>query len=98
MRCATRISERIGDTEIDHLSGRAEAHHAYLVYVTESKRWSPAVRTPRDGRYDPFPLHVHARARAREIIELFAFRQPKMGNWPIICCDAVGLPINARSF
>ena len=40
MRCATRISERIGDTEIDHLSGRAEAHHAYLVYVTESKRWS----------------------------------------------------------
>jgi hypothetical protein len=25
----------IGDTEIDHLRGRAEAHYPHLVYVTE---------------------------------------------------------------
>ena len=65
MRCATRISERIGDTEIDHLSGRAEVHHAYLVYVTESKRWSPAVRG-RARRYDPFFSCTYTPAPARE--------------------------------
>ena len=46
MRCAKRISERIGDTEIAHLSGwwSLPRHTTpYLVYVTESKRWSPAV-------------------------------------------------------
>jgi hypothetical protein len=46
---AMRWKARIGDMEIGHLNGYlivAEAHYPYLVYVTNSKHWSPAVRDP----------------------------------------------------
>ena len=42
--------------------------------------------------------HTYAHARAREIIELFRFEQQQMGNWPINCCDDLGMPSSARSF
>jgi hypothetical protein len=29
-------------------------------------------------------------------LNFFAFRQQQMGNWSIICCDDLGLPISAR--
>jgi hypothetical protein len=38
---------------------------------------------------------VHAREKS---LNFFAFRQQQMGNWPINCCDALGLPISAPSF
>ena len=38
---------------------------------------------------------AHAREKS---LNFFAFRQQQMGNWPINCCDALGLPISAASF
>jgi hypothetical protein len=50
---------------------------------------------PKEGRA-PL-LHTYAHARAREIMTFFAFEQQQMGNWPINCCNDLGLPIRARS-
>ena len=71
----------------------------YPVYVTNNKHWSPAEFGIQD--YDivvRYMLSVsHARAREKSL-NFFAFRQQQMGNWPINCCDALGLPISAPSF
>ena len=42
----------------------------------------------------------HTPTRAlRAIIEPFSpLRQQQMGNWPINCCDDLGLPISAKKF
>ena len=42
---------------------------------------------------------THAPTPAREkSLNFFAFEQQQMGNWPINCCDDLGLPISAGSF
>ena len=46
----------------------------------------------------PLP-DTHTPTRAREkSLNFFAFEQQQMGNWPINCCDDLGLPINAKKF
>ena len=55
----------------------------YPVYVTNNKR----IDEPRFR-----PLHKHAHAREKSL-NFFAFKQQQMGNWPINCCDDLGLPI-----
>jgi hypothetical protein len=49
---AMRWKARIGDMEIGHLNGYRSLRgtHPYLVYVTNSKHWSPAVRAKRGAR------------------------------------------------
>ena len=37
---------------------------------------------------------AHTREKS---LNFFAFRQKQMGNWPINCCDDLGLPISAGS-
>ena len=52
----------------------------------------------RRGLRPPLP-DTHTPTHAREkSLNFFAFRQQQMGNWPINCCDALGLPISARNF
>ena len=42
---------------------------------------------------------THTPTPAREkSLNFFAFEQQQMGNWPINCCDDLGLPFSARNF
>jgi hypothetical protein len=61
------------------------------------------IRLPNGGAGDSVQISArlaltHMRPRAREkSLNFFAFRQQQMSNWPINCCDDLGLPISARS-
>jgi|SRR5580704_4684352 hypothetical protein len=51
-----------------------------------------------DGGHGMRSPCTHTPTHAREkSLNFFAFEQQQMGNWPINCCDALGLPISARS-
>ena len=42
---------------------------------------------------------THMRPRAREkSLNFFAVGQQQVGNWPISCCDGLGLPSSSGSF
>jgi hypothetical protein len=53
--------------------GRAEAHHAYLVYVTESKRWSPGVRGCRRAANAGVPEFGVVRLKGRAAVTSHAY-------------------------
>ena len=59
--------------------------------VSPRRDGADATRPPLPDTHTP----VHAREKS---LNFFAFKQQQMGNWPINCCDDLGLPISARNF
>ena len=84
MRCKARIRARIGDAEINHLSGRWSLPR----HTTPTSCMLPQPRAYHSHALSPL-THTCAHARAREIIELF--RLWATTSWPINCCDDLGL-------
>ena len=84
--------------EIGEYGKRYRGTQPYPVYVTKANTGS-AVRDPTKQENHRLSALAHTPTPAREkSLNFFAFEQQQMGNWPINCCDDLGLPISARSF